>query len=151
MNWWNIGYIAGAVAAGMLIPAQTGFNAQLGRALQGPIYSTMVVFLAGVATMAIAAILTRTPVPSLASAARAPLVSWFAGGIFGAIYIIALTVLAPRLGAAPTVAFVVIGQMICSSLIDHFGWLGFPEHPASPQRIAGLALMAVGVALVRLY
>jgi bacterial/archaeal transporter family-2 protein len=151
MNWLNLGYIAGALGAGMLIPAQTGFNAQLGRALGGPFYSTICVFLAGLATMTVIAIVVRAPAPGLAEAARAPTLSWFAGGVMGALYIVSLTVLAPRLGAAPTVAFVVVGQMLCSTIIDHYGLLGFAEHAASPLRIAGLALMAVGVALVRMY
>lgn len=151
MNWLNLGYMAGALGAGMLIPVQTGLNAQLGRALQGPFYSTMAVFVAGFAAMVAVVLATRTPVPSLDAAARAPVLSWFAGGFLGAAYIVALTMLAPRLGAAPTVALVVVGQMLCSSVIDQFGLLGFPEHAASPQRIAGLVLMAVGVALVRLF
>ena len=150
-NGWNIAYMAGAAFAGMLIPIQTGYNAQLGRALQGPIYSTVAVFLAGLVALAIFALVTRTPVPPASMAARAPLVSWFAGGLIGATYIILLTTLVPRLGAAPTVAFVVMGQLLCSTIIDHYGLLGFSEHAASPQRIAGLGLIAGGVALVRLF
>ncbi len=150
-NAWNIAYMAGAAFAGMLIPIQTGYNAQLGRALQGPIYSTIAVFIAGLVALAIFALVTQTQLPPASMAARAPFVSWFAGGLLGAIYIIMLTVLVPRLGAAPTVAFVVMGQLLCSTIIDHFGLLGFPEHAASPQRLAGLALIAGGVALVRLF
>jgi len=41
--------------------------------------------------------------------------------------------------------------MVCSALIDHFGLLGFATHEVSALRILGLALMVVGVALVRLF
>jgi transporter family-2 protein len=151
LNWWNIAFMAGAIVAGMLIPVQTGYNAQLGRALQGPIYSTLAVFAAGFVALAIFAVVTQSPIPGATAAAHAPILSWVAGGVLGALYIIMLTTLVPRLGAAPTVAFVVVGQLVCSTIIDHFGLLGFPEHGTSPQRLAGLALIAGGVALVRLY
>ncbi len=151
MNLWNTGYLAGALIAGMLIPIQTGYNTQLGRALNGPVYSTMAVFAAAIATTVIIALLMRTPLPAVADAARAPALSWVAGGALGAIYIVALTIVAPKLGAAATVALVVSGQMICSAIIDHFGLLGFPVHEVSALRMLGFVLMAGGVVLVRLF
>ena len=96
-------------------------------------------------------LIARTPLPSLAAAASAPLLSWVAGGALGVSYIAILVVVAPTLGAAATVALVVAGQMICSAIIDHFGLLGFAEHAMSPLRLLGLALIAGGVVLVRLY
>jgi uncharacterized membrane protein YdcZ (DUF606 family) len=33
--------------------------------------------------------------------------------------------------------------------VDHFGWVGFAEHPVSALRLARVALLAAGVALVR--
>jgi uncharacterized membrane protein YdcZ (DUF606 family) len=36
-------------------------------------------------------------------------------------------------------------------LADQFGWVGFPEQAATPGRLAGLALVFAGVALVRIF
>jgi transporter family-2 protein len=36
-------------------------------------------------------------------------------------------------------------------IADHFGWLGFDQHPAGLGRIAGCALMVIGIALVSLF
>jgi bacterial/archaeal transporter family-2 protein len=33
-------------------------------------------------------------------------------------------------------------------ILDHFGWLSFDVHPASGARIAGCALMVIGLALI---
>ena len=33
-------------------------------------------------------------------------------------------------------------------VVDHFGWLGLPEHPITLTRLAGVALLGVGVWLV---
>jgi transporter family-2 protein len=40
--------------------------------------------------------------------------------------------------------------MICSLLVDHFGLLGVPQHAASPMRLAGAALLVLGVVLIRI-
>jgi transporter family-2 protein len=151
MNSWNLGYMVGALIAGMFIPVQTGFNTILGRALQSPLHTSAAVFFAGFLTMCIFVLISRTPRPSFAAASSAPLISWVAGGALGVSYIAILVIAAPKLGAAATVAFVVAGQMICSAIIDHFGLLGFAEHAISLPRLLGLSLIAAGVVLVRLY
>jgi bacterial/archaeal transporter family-2 protein len=57
----------------------------------------------------------------------------------------------PRLGAATLVAGILAGQAVASLLVDHFGWVGFDENPVTPGRLAGMALVAAGVALVRVF
>jgi transporter family-2 protein len=61
-----------------------------------------------------------------------------------------LITLAPKLGAAPVVACVVLGQILCSVIIDHYGLLGFELHPVSLLRAAGIVLLVAGVAMIRL-
>ncbi len=39
--------------------------------------------------------------------------------------------------------------MIASLALDHFGLLGYPIHPVSLGRIAGVIMIAGGVMLVR--
>jgi bacterial/archaeal transporter family-2 protein len=59
-------------------------------------------------------------------------------------------VTAPKLGAATLVALILAGQAIASLLVDHFGWVGFEEHPITAVRVVGVLLLAGGVALIRL-
>ncbi|MGL5011710.1 MAG: DMT family transporter [Paracoccaceae bacterium] len=42
-----------------------------------------------------------------------------------------------------------LGQMICSAVIDQFGLLGAIQNSLSPRRLAGLALMMVGIVLAQ--
>jgi transporter family-2 protein len=58
-------------------------------------------------------------------------------------------VLVSRLGAALLLASIVVGQLVASLLIDHYGWLGAPVHRISPARLIGAALLVAGVALIR--
>jgi bacterial/archaeal transporter family-2 protein len=46
---------------------------------------------------------------------------------------------------------ILAGQAFASLLVDHFGWVGFEENPITPGRLLGIALVAVGVALVRFF
>jgi transporter family-2 protein len=56
----------------------------------------------------------------------------------------------PRLGAATVLALIVVGQMLGSLTLDHFGILGIPQHPVNPTRLAGAGLLIAGVVLIRM-
>jgi transporter family-2 protein len=44
---------------------------------------------------------------------------------------------------------IVTGQMLASVALDHFGWVGFPQHSATLPRLVGAVFVVVGVALIR--
>jgi transporter family-2 protein len=96
------------------------------------------------------AIATTSSQPWLSPAmiARTSAISW-AGGIFGTIFIGTAILMVPRLGAATVLALIVVGQMIASLAFDRFGVFVIPQHSANPVRLAGAALLVLGVTLVR--
>jgi len=55
----------------------------------------------------------------------------------------------PKLGAATTISLIVVGQMLLSLTMDHFGWLGLPVQPISLLRLTGAGLLVLGVILIR--
>src|ERR1044071_4987534 len=81
------------------------------------------------------------PAPPLprGKAEQAPWWAWL-GGACGAIALLSQPLAAPRLGAAIYIGLFVTASSIASVLADHFGWLGFDQHPAGLGRIAGCAL-----------
>ncbi len=78
--------------------------------------------------------------------------SWtlYLGGIFGFIVIAAAVLVFPRLGAAYAIALMVAGQCLAALLIDHYGLMGMAKSPATLPRVLGVALVAAGVAVLRL-
>jgi uncharacterized membrane protein YdcZ (DUF606 family) len=62
---------------------------------------------------------------------------------------VATHLMVPRLGAATTLAFVIVGQLAESAVTDHFGLLGTARHPISLVRLAGMGLLLARVVLVR--
>jgi len=137
-----------AVFVGLLLPVQTGVNAQLRTSLGHPIATALVSFGVGVVGLLVAVLWLRIPVPLAEAWSQSAWWQW-SGGLLGAIYIALVVVLAPRLGAGTTIAAVVGGQMVASLLLDHFGWIGFPEHPISGLRLLGAGLVILGVALIQ--
>ena len=133
---------------GGLLPVQTGVNAELRTVLGHPIATALVSFGVGTVSLLVAVLWLRIPVPLAEAWSQTAWWQW-SGGLMGAIYIAAVVVLAPRLGAGTLIAAVVGGQMLASLILDHFGWVGFPEHPISGLRLLGAALVMLGVALIQ--
>ena len=59
---------------------------------------------------------------------RCRLWAWF-GGLIGAFYVAISTVVASQLGTASLLGLALAGQLAMALVVDHFGWLGLPEHP----------------------
>ena len=45
-------------------------------------------------------------------------------------------------------ALTVGGQMVASVIVDHYGLLGFQQHPVTLTRLVGIALLLLGIWLV---
>ena len=144
------GYLVFGFLAGAMLPFQFGVNAQLAEWLRSPLRATLVSFAVGTAVLLVAMLAFARSWPGSERIGAAPWWVW-AGGLLGAFYVLGSVVTAPRLGAATLVAVILAGQAVASLLVDHFGWVGFEENPVTPGRLVGIALVAAGVALVRVF
>ena len=66
-------------------------------------------------------------------------------GAFGLIVIGAISYTIPRVGVAAAIITIVAGQLLVSTLLDHFGLLGSMGRPLNLTRTIGLAVVLVGV------
>lgn len=148
-------YAGLALLAGSFLAVQVGVNNELRARLGGPLPSALSSFAIGTVALALYALIAsnvtagpEAPRPATTTAwSRAPWWIW-TGGILGAGYILLSITFAPRLGAAGWLGVVVAGQILASILLDHFGLIGFAPRPIGPARIAGVALLLAGVAVV---
>jgi bacterial/archaeal transporter family-2 protein len=143
-------YILLAIAAGFCLPTQAGINAQLNLWSRSAILTATISFAVGTIGLAIYTLILRTPWPTGAGIARHPWWIW-SGGLLGAFLVASTVVLAPKLGAASMVSLIVAGQMGCSIILDHFGWIGYPVHPINGFRVLGVIFIIAGVVLIRLF
>ena len=140
-----------AFVAGAFVPIQTGANAVLSKGLSNGLLSTLVVFLVAAVATIVFLLIQRPELPSLQQAQSIPWYAWSAGGVLGSIYIFILIYTAPKLGMATVVGLVVFGQIAMAMTVDHFGWLGLDVHKVNWERIAGGALMIIGLLIIKKY
>jgi bacterial/archaeal transporter family-2 protein len=136
-----------AVCVGVMLIVQVGLNSTLRHSLGTPVVAALMSFLIGSLVLVLFLVLSRAPWPSRAQLAAPPLWAW-AGGLLGAFYVVSTIIVGPRLGAAAMLALIVLGQLLASLLVDHYGWLGFPQHTLTPVRLLGAALLFGGVLLI---
>jgi transporter family-2 protein len=141
----NPASVALAILIGMLLPLQALINASLGKQTTGALFASLVSFLVGSSVLLAWWLLSR-PTFDAAVLARVPWWAW-TGGLIGAVYVAAATLLIPRMGAAALICLVVFGQVIGSLLLDHFGVL-HARQPIDPLRLVGALLVIAGALLV---
>ena len=56
--------------------------------------------------------------------------------------------LVPEVGTTTTLTSLVMGQLLMSVVIDHYGLFSFPKIEISLARIAGVALLIAGAVLI---
>jgi transporter family-2 protein len=131
---------------GVGIPIMAAMNANLGQHVGGPVAATAILF--GVGFIISAAIIAVTGAPSFAQLASGRPIYYLGAG-FMVFYALAITFAAPRIGVGNAVFFVLLGQLIASATIDHFGLFGAITTAITPRRLIGIALMAAGVYMAR--
>jgi transporter family-2 protein len=141
-------FVSLAILAGAAIPFQSAMNASLGKSLQSPYFSALTVFLVAFIGMILYVIMARQGLPSIAQFSSAP--KWtYLGGILGAVYILLIVILAPKLGIGNVTVMVLLGQILAAMVIDQFGLLGSTIHPINWQRLLGVIMMCSGVYLIK--
>ncbi len=140
------------LAAGAALPAQGAINAQLNAQLDAATAVGAFSFLVATAAMALALggmLAAGSPRPQAAPLASVPWWGWL-GGLCGATYVTSVFLLIPEIGAAPVVVLTVAGQQLASVAVDRYGLLRLPRRTISRRRLAGVAVLLAGVALITL-
>ena len=140
--WILLTFIAGA-----MLPIQGGLNARMGKALESPVYSSLISFVIGTIVLVAYVLITRQPV-AWSGLKNVPGFVWLAGAL-GAFYVTVIILAFPRLGPALTFGLVVAGQMFIALVLDHFNILVAQQHPINIWRVIGVALILAGVIIIR--
>jgi transporter family-2 protein len=132
--------------AGIGIPIMGAMSGGLGARLQSPALAAVILFVVGF-VLSIMFLFFVEGVPK--SIPKEPIpIQYYLGGVFIIFYTLSITWVGPRFGIGNAVCFVLLGQLISMSVIDHFSLMGAIHYPISIQRITGLIFMALGVFLV---
>lgn len=133
---------------GGLLPIQTAINSRLRQYVISPFISSLISFTVGTMFLLILNIVTGGHI--LLSMNQMNTIPWWAylGGLLGTIGLTTNILLFPILGSVQTVIIPIMGQIIMSMLIDHFGWLGTPRELLTIFSLIGIGILIVGVITV---
>ncbi|KAI9105673.1 hypothetical protein DFS34DRAFT_600262 [Phlyctochytrium arcticum] len=73
------------------------------------------------------------------------------GGLFGAIYVLIITIVTPRLGATIVLGTSVCAQVVMAVICDHFAWVGLTRKRANWERLIGTVILIGGVVLITIF
>lgn len=148
MKRMNTIYYLIAFAAGLGITLQTALNGQLARGLGGDsVTAALVSFAAGAISLGVYSLLRGGLYTSLAAIPSQPLWS-LAGGLIGACALFSYVVLAPKIGFSALLGLAIVGQLLSSQVIDHFGLLGAIRRPFSVLKLGGTLVMLTGLTIM---
>jgi len=70
------------------------------------------------------------------------------GGVLGVVYLTSIVVSVPFVGVGITMVAVIIGQLVMSMFIEHFGWLGSKKKRINKEKIFAVISMIIEVLLI---
>jgi bacterial/archaeal transporter family-2 protein len=126
-----------AVIAGMATSVQAGVNGGLGKRI-GVMEGAFVSFLIGTITLFLFQLFFGKG--NLLQMFSVP--KWqLLGGLLGAFYVFIMVLVVPKIGVATAIMAIIVGQLVMSSIIDHFGLLGGKQIPFDIKRMVGIVLL----------
>jgi transporter family-2 protein len=137
-----------ALCVGGLLPVQGSLNAHLGKGLNHPLQATFISFFGAMIVLFLLLLVLNPPLPSVSQLKSTPAV-YYTGGIYGVVFVTTILMLAPRIGIANTLVATIIGQLIVSVILDHFGLFGLVRHPINGYRLMGCAGLMVSLYLIQ--
>jgi bacterial/archaeal transporter family-2 protein len=137
-----------SVLAGVAVAFQTGVNSQLRIDTNNPVLTALISFAVGTVALFVLYFSFFRQSPMFPTSY---VFEWWklTGGLLGVIYVTAVVIAAPRIGAGNALAFIVGGQFVAAIIIDHYGWMQLPVNPITPYRIGGIILLLAGVYLIQ--
>lgn len=138
-------YLIVALAAGVALATQSAINTQLAKAMSGEaVIATFISFAVGTIVLFFIAWVKTDLWGNLSTVPSQP---WWKliGGILGAVVVFTTVLLAPKLGITAMLFFIIVGQLITATTIDHFGLIGMPIREVNITKFIGLIIVAFGL------
>ena len=131
--------ILGGIAAGLQAP----FTGVMGQRV-GELGS--VLFTYGLGALVILAIVIGTVSAGVTDLSQWRTIPWWAffAGPLGLVIIGSLAYAVPRVGATSATMLFLVGWLVFSAIVDHFGWFGTEVRQLDMSRLAGTLTLLVG-------
>ncbi len=135
-----------SIFVGGLIAIMISFNSILGQHT-GTYTSTVIIHIVGLITVIIVLIIKKYKVKFVKGL---PLLL-YSGGAIGIITVVCNTISMNSIGATLTVSIGLLGQVLSSIVIDHYGLLEVNKVKFNKKKAIGLSVMILGIIIMTLY
>jgi transporter family-2 protein len=137
-----------ALMVGAGYPLQAGINASIAKFHGHPLLAALTNTTVASLVLLVAVIVLRVPLPHVSGLVSAPWWAW-TGGCLGAFFVLSSLVLAPKLGAAAFVSTTIVGTMVASLAIDHYGIIAYRAQPITLLRLMGGVFVVTGMIMIQ--
>ena len=132
-----------ALVIGALISVMISFNSGL-EGYVGSTYSVVIIHAVGLIAILIVAAIKKEKIVIK----EAIPFYLFLGGIFGVMLTLVNIITIGGIGVALTTALAVFGQLVFSSLVDHFGLFGLTKYEFNPKKLVGFFIVLFGLVIM---
>lgn len=132
-----------ALVIGALISVMISFNSGL-EGYVGSTYSVVIIHAVGLIAILIVAAIKKEKIVIK----EAIPFYLFLGGIFGVMLTLVNIITIGGIGVALTTALAVFGQLVFSSLVDHFGLFGLTKYEFNPKKLIGFLIVFIGIVIM---
>jgi bacterial/archaeal transporter family-2 protein len=141
-----IAYIL-TLLVGLLMPLQAPINGRLSSLLGHPIWGSFISFCVGTTVLLFVGVVFFR---SEWKPSSLEYYKWwhFTGGLIGACLVLSMVILAPQIGILKMMMLLIMGQLVSSAYVDHFGYFGVPVQSFDVVRFIGLVLVILGVGVI---
>lgn len=138
-----------AILSGGIMSIQSTINASLGQHLKTPFQAVLINFSVGLLVLILlVGVIMHKSLPAIKDVIEIPWYLFF-GGMLGVIVVSSVVWLTPQIGITNYMAGALIGQLVVSAIIDHFGILNVPIHTISWQRAVGIIFLITGMYFIQ--
>ncbi len=109
--------------------------------ITGPYMSTLIFHIIGFILIIIISIIKKNRLSNLR---KLPLM-FFLPGILSVITILLNNISIPKIGLTLTIGITLFGQLVMSSLVEHFGLFGMPVNKFKKEKILGFSIISLGI------
>ena len=125
---------------GIILAIMVFFNGMLSN-ITGPYMSTLIYHTIGLFFIIFISIIKKNRISNLK---RIPVIL-FLPGILSVITILLNNISIPKIGVTLAVGIGLFGQLIMSSLVEHFGLFDMPINKLRKGKILGLSIISIGI------
>lgn len=134
-----------SILTGIVLSIMVVLNGDLGNAT-GNYISSVIIHFVGLIGIIILLVVTKSKIKNL----KGIPFYMFSGGLIGILTVLFTNISFTNLGVSLTVSLALLGQLVTSIVIDHFGYFDLEVNKFEKKKIIGLGIIILGIFIMTL-